>query len=79
MSLSPIQIREIVEQYLDILYPGSRGIQITFLVKNVQPDFWKINVSFKKRAGDIWSYTAMIKMEPDGAITEFKEGWYWKF
>lgn len=79
MSLSPKQIRELVEQYLSVLYPGSRGLEITFLVKNTEPDFWKININFKKKESDIWSHSAMIKMEPDGAILEFKEGWYWKY
>ncbi len=77
--LTPKQIREILEEYLHVLYPKVTGLEITFLVKDKSTNAWKANVTFYKNPTDFFTYKAMVLIEANGDITQFKEGWYWQY
>lgn len=78
MNLPPQKIREIIEPYLKVLYPKSTGVEITLLVKDETKDAWKVNIRFKKEYGDIISTNALLLINTNGEITQFKEGWSWR-
>jgi len=77
MSLTPKQIRELVVEYLRVLYPKSGDVEITYLVKDTTTDSWKVNVRFKRDMADFFTFIAMLAMDSQGDITQFKEGWHW--
>ena len=80
MNLGPKRIRELLEKYLRIFYPEVFDIQITFLVADEKQGIWKVNVKFKKDPSDIFYYIAMFSIDAtSGDITQFKEGWTWRY
>ncbi|GAG70687.1 unnamed protein product [marine sediment metagenome] len=80
MSLGPKQIRELLEEYLVIFYSKVSDIQITFLVADKEQGIWKANIKFKRDPSDLFYNIAMFSIDAtSGDITQFKEGWTWRY
>lgn len=84
MVVGATTIHKKLEEYLLRNYKDIEEWRITFCVLETkfetdEPDYYKVNVEFRRK-GDKWGKTALVKADPEtGEITEFKEGWYWRF
>lgn len=80
MSLTPSQIKQIVRNYLDVLYDNVSSMDITFLVKAENTGHWKVNIRFEK-SGTLFPFSiqALLRIDGDGDVVEFKEGYVWRY
>lgn len=78
MSLTPSQLKQIVTDYLRVLYSDVSTVDITFLVKDQRTGNWKVNTRFKKRDSFL-SIQALLRIDENGDVVEFKEGWSWRY
>jgi hypothetical protein len=80
MNLTPQEIRKRIESYLRVLYPRSTGVvEITLLIKDEAKDAWKVNIRFKREYGAGTSTDALLLIDANGDVTQFKEGWGWRY